>query len=114
MTHREAAARRRELAGLIAAGAGLGEVATRYGVSMALVVDACREAGVPVPRALILPRSSTYRILADLINTPDRLEVIAVRHGVTRQRVDQIKRQATDAGIVMHPERINRRRVRGS
>lgn len=59
----------------------------------------------PLPKPEAPPHVNTLRLLARLINTPDKLERIASDLGVSPQRVHQVGVEARKAGIILHPSR---------
>jgi hypothetical protein len=87
----------------------LAVVSNRYRVGSELVRSACRQHRVVLPRKpptkLAGPSLKTLRIIAQLMKKPAELSdrnnsAIAREHGITRQRVGQIKREALEAGVL--------------
>lgn len=53
-------------------------------------------------------RSRNFEIIAALLNTSLTFQQIGTRHGLTRQRVQQIDRACREAGIPVRARRRNR------
>jgi len=97
LTHAERAKRRAEIRKFVAAGHKRTEAADRFGVTATVVRDSC--AGLPRTSLDNRWGGSTFKILADLLNTSDTLQAIGERNNVTRQCVNQALTFAKAAGI---------------
>ena len=100
LTHPERRARRAAIAADVARGDDVSEVAQRHGVGVPTVRNACLEAHVskcPLPSTKVRAVTS-FQILAALLRGGRQVDV-AADFGVSRQRVEQIERMATEAGI---------------
>ena len=77
--------------------------AAKFGVRISQIQGACREFGVSYRRTAAGPgsgRPTTIPVLADLLNPPRKtLQVIADKHGISRQAVQQVRSRAIQAGI---------------
>ena len=110
LTHEQRRSRRKVIAQDVANGSSMAEVCQRHKVTRHTAWSACKENGVPMlHNGCHLPPSS-YRILADLLNTDDTLRDIAAKHRVTHQFVFIVLKQAKDAGITF-PHRKERKRA---
>lgn len=105
LTQKERAARRRRIAARCRAGATLAEVMAEFGVSETMVERACAAHGAKVARRVRTEETAavTLAIVADLCNTADAVAAIGRRHGVSRQRVQQLHAAALAAGIPVRP-----------
>jgi hypothetical protein len=109
LSYAERAARRKEIAAFVAAGATTAEAAAKFGVSRGRAWAACRENGVTLPAAETQTTApATYQIIAALCAGGETLTSIAARHAVTKQRVSEIYSACRAAGIPV------RRRTRGA
>lgn len=100
MTHEERAKRRRSIADDVAAGATTDEVATKYGVAIATVENACAEFGItlvsePIERPIA---ESTYDIIAAILKGKSD-SAIAGETGLSRQRINVIRLKCREAGM---------------
>jgi hypothetical protein len=86
MVYAERATRRKRIAEELAAGVDEFAIATKYGVAMSFVVRIRTTSGIKAARRLC---GSTYAIIAELFGE-ENFTVIAAKHGVTRQRAEQI------------------------
>jgi hypothetical protein len=78
----------------------LRRVSDKHLASIATVRGACREHGVNLPRKFSpVMAMSSLEIIAEL-QAGRRGTDIAKERGISRQRVDQIRRQAEQAGLV--------------
>ncbi len=111
MTHGERALRRRCIADAVNGGSSLAEACEWYGVCVATVKVACAEHGVDWPRTYG-PNGELGRwglaLLADLLNSDDRVEDIAARRGVSVSAVYERRKAALEAGIKV-PRRRRKR-----
>ena len=87
------------------------DIAAATGASPQTVMAVARRNGLKIAKAINgnTGTGSAWKILADLINTTDKAEDIADRHGVSYQSVAQVKRKAMLAGIPLHPSRKYRK-----
>lgn len=100
LSHEERAERRKKIALAVKRHGDIAKASTDFKVTEHLVRNACKEHKVKVPRTFAESiNASTYKVIAALINTTDTLTAIAIRHGLSPQRVDQIKTQCVEAGI---------------
>ena len=111
LSHPARAARRAAIAAEVAAGGKVEQVAARHGVSVQTAQVACRMAGLAAPnpnRARTASRSvATLAIVAALMHTDETEAEIAVRMGISKQWVNQVKRDAIAAGLVVRPRSRN-------
>lgn len=87
------------------------EITAATGANSQTVVAVARRNGLKIAKAINgnAGTGSAWKILADLINTTDKAEDIADRHGVSYQSVAHVKRKAMLAGIPLHPSRKYRK-----
>lgn len=105
MTHAQRHARRLALIEEVRRGRLMTEVAAEAGVSVGLLRKECARVGVAQPQYQVLP--NTYTIIAALLNTGDTLTAIALRFGISKERVRQIYQRCIDAGIAVARRRQN-------
>lgn len=86
---------------------GVPEAAREFGVTTHTVHQALKEFGLVGLAHYIEAAGAgcTFFVLAELINTNDTCQEIGDRHGVSRQRVQQVAARAREAGIALHPKR---------
>ena len=106
MTHPERAARRQKIAEYCREHTQI-EAALEYGVSIHTVKAACLTGGVKY-RCDNAIASSTYDVIADLVNTDAALPVVGVKHRISRQRIHQIFTRCLKAGIPVRPRARSR------
>ena len=95
--HTEREARRKRAAELVAQGDTPAEAADKTAVPVTVVQAACRQHGVSCKR--ITPtHASTFKILRMLLDGRHPRE-LAIEYGISRQRVDQIRDKAREAGF---------------
>lgn len=96
---------------LHAGGKSVDQIAKATNYTHQSVLNILADAGIEVQRPRVVQtRFSSYRVLAELINTDVKYEAIGRRHGVSRQAVEQVAARAVDAGINLHPQRLKMRR----
>jgi hypothetical protein len=100
LSHSARLRRREAMAAAVAGGESHGAVARRFGVGVSTVKDAVREfGGLTVRPDSALLKFDSYRVVADLVNTADPLGVVAERHRVSVQRVQQVYARCREAGV---------------
>lgn len=90
-SHEERAERRKKIADFVKANGGdVAKAVAEFGVSRELVLSACRGHGVDYKKGKPM---SAYAMVATLIldNPPDA--EVARKHGVTKQRVNMIRKE---------------------
>jgi len=102
MTPEERRRRRKAVLEAVRQGADIRALAPEVGLSLGTIYRYCRLAGVrPRGAAPRKPRSEKrrYAVIADLIHGCGRMNEIAERHGLSRQRTAQIRDLCLAAGI---------------
>lgn len=110
MTHKQRKARRKLISELIASGEDPHQVAATHQVDLQSVRLACQENGVEckmIPAAS-LRRFSSYKLLADLINSSATFASLAIKYGVTPNAIMGVYERAQAVGIVMPVRRPGR------
>lgn len=95
--------RRVEIAKAVAEGVMLIEVSQRFKVSLSTIRNACRQFGTRIPSNIDLTaraKRHPFDVLAKL-RIPHKLDSeVAMECGLTRERVNQIKKRAREAGLL--------------
>ncbi len=87
-----------EIAEAVGEGLTLVRAAERFRCSLSFAHGACRAMGVKPRGCRRVSNVLTFLVLRELMQTGDSMEAIAVRHGLSHQRIAQIKTAAVDAG----------------
>lgn len=89
----------------VRAGESAQSLAERYGLSLGYIRQMAYAAGLSFRTAECRLRDNTLRVVAELREGDDAVLTIAERHGLTRQRVGQIKLAAIAAGFQIPPRK---------
>ena len=101
MSYEEKHERRANMSALVKAGWTLSAVADRFGMCEGSVEEACRQAGVAIPRMPLGPTpASALAILADLQNTDDTIAQIAERRSRHESSVREVLSHGRKEGLL--------------
>lgn len=98
MTRDEKRQRREAMADAIKSGKPISAVCTKFKMSYATVIGACREAGVTPPNEHARSPVSAFQILKSVLDGKDAIAT-ADKFGVSKQRVYAVVTAARKAGF---------------